>query len=61
MRLPAPLSTSEECMLTNFTLCSDINTLYTKGNTDRYKLQQSTSPENLKQGDKVTDIRDIMP
>jgi len=61
MRLPAPLSTSEEYMLTKFTLCSDINTLYTKNNTDRYKLQQSNSPENLKQGDKLTDIREIIP
>jgi hypothetical protein len=60
MRSPGPLSTSEEYMLTNFTLCSNISILYTKSNTDRYKLQQSTRPENLKQGDKQTDIREII-
>ena len=52
MGLPGPLSTLEEYMLTNLTLCSNINILYTKRNTERYKLQQSTCPENLEQGDK---------
>jgi hypothetical protein len=52
MGLPGTLSTSEEYMLTNHTLCSNINILYTKSNTDSYKLQQSTCAENLEQRDK---------
>jgi hypothetical protein len=61
MRLPGPLTASEEKMLTSFTLFSNINILYTKSNTDRYKLQQSRCLENLNQGDKETDIREIVP
>ena len=45
MGLPGPLSTSEQYMLTKLTLCSNINILYTKSNTDPYKLKQSTCPK----------------